>query len=45
MEPIIRMQLPSELEISSPYSPQRANYYLRLGNAPSKGASERCSAP
>jgi hypothetical protein len=45
MKPRIQAQLPPNLERSSPYSPQRANYCLRLGSAPLEGASERCSAP
>jgi hypothetical protein len=45
MEPRIRMQIPSKLDRSSPYFAQRANYCLRLDSAPSKGASERYSAP
>jgi hypothetical protein len=45
MKPRIQMQLPSNLERSSPYSPQRANNCLTLGSAPLEGAAERCSAP
>jgi hypothetical protein len=45
MKPRIRMQLPSNLERSSPYSPQRANYCLRLGSAPQKGHQSVVALP
>jgi len=45
IKPRIRAQLPPNLEWFSPYSPQRANNWPRIGSAPPKGVSERCSAP
>jgi hypothetical protein len=45
MKPRIQMQLPPNLEISSPYSPQRANYCLRLGSTPSKGHQSIVALP
>jgi hypothetical protein len=45
MKPRIQTQLPPNLERYFPYSPQRANYCLRLGSAPLEEALEHCSAP